>query len=164
VQKKMKNRVLKKRRRLIQGAAMSPLMLGFGSASRAVTPVNPLEIQDYAGRVLLVDFWASWCGPCRLSMPWLNQINTRYSGRGLEIVGVNVDEDTANARAFLDTFPANFDIIYDPEGRYARYFALQAMPTSILFDRNGEEISRHNGFLTDQTAEYEATVEAALQA
>ena len=162
-----------KRRQLIQALSAAPL-LGLPVASGLISTLasspasaaegKPLPLDHYVGKVVLADFWASWCGPCRLSMPWLNQMHEKYADQGLHILGVNLDEDAASAARFLKSYPASFEVLYDPKGEYASHYALMTMPTSILFDRNGQTITQHRGFLTDQTADYEAGLVAALKA
>lgn len=86
----------------------------------------------------MVDFWASWCKPCRQSIPWLNDLRTRYGTQGLVIVGVNVDAKRADADRFQRDVPIRFDVVYDPEGRLAEQLGLQGMPATFVFDRDGK--------------------------
>ena len=156
------------RRRFIQTFASLPMMGGLLASSLSTSAQaaagRALSLEQYQGKVVLADFWASWCGPCRLSMPWLNQMHEKYAAHGLHVLGVNLDEDAASAAKFLADYPATFEVVYDPQGQYASHYGLQTMPTSILFDRQGNKISHHNGFLSDKTAEYEARLVAALNA
>jgi cytochrome c biogenesis protein CcmG/thiol:disulfide interchange protein DsbE len=98
------------------------------------------------GKVVLVDFWASWCGPCLQSFPWMNDLHTRHGGDGLVIVAVNVDQDRALADAFLKKIPPQFRVEYDAAGSLAQQFGVEAMPTSFLIDRAGRVRVRHAGF------------------
>ena len=86
----------------------------------AVTPIataadqsQSLNLSDYRGKVVVLDFWASWCVPCRRSFPWLNTMNDKYADQGLVIIGVNVDQEPASAAEFLEEYPARFQIRYD---------------------------------------------------
>jgi cytochrome c biogenesis protein CcmG/thiol:disulfide interchange protein DsbE len=124
---------------------------------------NSFDPGDYKGKVLVVDFWASWCVPCRRSFPWMNEMHSRYEDDGLVIIGVNVDRQSEDAATFLAKYPAKFDVVYDPEGALARKYGVEAMPSSIIFDRNGEVIDRHSGFKIKRQSEYEATLRAALE-
>ncbi|MDH5571403.1 MAG: TlpA family protein disulfide reductase [Gammaproteobacteria bacterium] len=101
---------------------------------------------DLKGKVIYLDFWASWCSPCRKSFPWLNQIQAQYRDQGLVVLGINLDRDRQLADRFLQLIPANFIIAFDPEGRSADSFAIRGMPSSFLIDRNGYLHSKHTGF------------------
>ena len=98
------------------------------------------------GKVVVVDFWASWCGPCRRSFPWMNAMIEKYSDDGLVIVAVNLDKDRAAADAFLAEIPAQFAIEFDPEAAIATEYGVEAMPSSFVFGRDGELVARHLGF------------------
>ena len=128
--------------------------------ARADVPV--LDLEDYRGRVVIVDFWASWCVPCRRSFPWLNSMQHRYGDDGLVIIGINLDTDPTEARAFLDQYPADFMIVRDADGVLARQFEVAAMPTSYVVDRDGQIVGRHLGFKVKKTGEYEAVIRSAL--
>ena len=110
----------------------------------AQPPFSP-ELQADA-KVIYVDFWASWCGPCRRSFPWLNHMQAKYGEKGFTVIGVNVDPSREDAQLFLDKYPATFPLVYDPDGELATRYALQGMPSSILLGADGEELSRHIGF------------------
>ena len=114
------------------------------------------------GKVVVVDFWASWCVPCRRSFPWMNAMLTKYSDRGLVIVAVNLDKERADADAFLAETPADFDVVYDPEAKLAREYGVRGMPSSFVFGRNGELVATHLGFKTKKQDEYEALLVEAL--
>jgi thiol-disulfide isomerase/thioredoxin len=130
------------------------------AASGAIPP----ELGPVKGRVVWVDFWASWCAPCRRSFPWMNTMQQKYSGRGLEIVAVNLDKERALADGFLKETPAQFTVRFDPDGNLAKQFDVQAMPSSYLLDSSGKVIARHFGFKVADTDEYERQIEAALAA
>lgn len=125
---------------------------------------KPLDLSAYKGQVVMVDFWASWCGPCRESFPWLNEMVAKKKSQGLVILGVSVDEDLKDAAKFLATNPAQFDIIYDPKGEYASYYDIPGMPTSLIFDRNGKLQHQHAAFKLNKVAEYEQYIDNALAA
>jgi thiol-disulfide isomerase/thioredoxin len=104
------------------------------------------DLARYHGKVVVVDFWASWCKPCRQSIPWLNEMRSRYASQGLVIVGVNVDAERADAERFLQKTPIEFDVVFDSRGELARRYALKGMPSSLVFDRDGKLIATHLGF------------------
>lgn len=122
----------------------------------------PSELGEVTGKVILVDFWASWCGPCRRSFPWMNEMLGKYGDEGLQIIGVNLDKDRSLAATFLEETPASFDLVYDPEGSLAELFEVTAMPMSFLLDERGELIASHFGFRFANSDEYEAQISSAL--
>lgn len=129
----------------------------------ASEPSPGLDLADYRGKVVVLDFWASWCVPCRRSFPWLNSMNDRYSDKGLVIVGVNLDQDAASAAEFLRDFPAEFQVYYDTSATLAKEFGVQGMPSSYVIGRDGQIKARHLGFKVKRQDEYEAAIVAALQ-
>jgi len=120
-------------------------------------------LEQLHGKVVLVDFWASWCAPCLHSFPWMNELQQKHGGEGLVIVAVNLDQDRALADAFLQKVPAHFRVEYDQAGNYARQFGVQAMPTSFLIDRNGQVRVRHAGFREKQREDREQEIEQLLK-
>lgn len=136
----------------------------FASAALAAsgTPAAVDPLSPHAGKVVLVDFWASWCTPCRRSFPWMNDMQTKYADDGLVIVAVNVDNDREAALRFLEEHPPGFEVHYDADHALARRFEVVAMPSSFLLDRDGRIVDRHLGFKVLQQDEYEAAIRAAL--
>lgn len=122
----------------------------------------PAALEPVEGRVVWVDFWASWCVPCRRSFPWLNAIHRKYGPAGLQIIAVNLDKDRALADGFLAEVPAEFALRFDPSAGLAKEFGVQAMPSSYLIDADGNVLESHFGFKTSETADYERAIEAAL--
>jgi thiol-disulfide isomerase/thioredoxin len=121
------------------------------SPALAVVPAvssdnDPLGLDLLKGKVVYVDFWASWCAPCRESFPWMNRMQSELGHDGLVIIAVNVDREHADAEQFLRSHAAQFRIVYDPQGRLPEKFGVRGMPTSFLIDRNGRIQSRHEGF------------------
>jgi thiol-disulfide isomerase/thioredoxin len=133
------------------------------SASAPVAaPPWPL-LETYKGKVVLVDFWASWCSPCLQSFPWMNELEQRHSKDGFVVLAVNMDQDRALADAFLKKTVVGFRIEYDPQGTIAQKFDVQAMPTSFLIDRSGKLRASHKGFREKQRAEREAEIQQLLK-
>jgi thiol-disulfide isomerase/thioredoxin len=128
-----------------------------------VAAAPPLDLAAYKGRVVVVDFWASWCVPCRRSIPWLNEMRAKYGDRGLVVIGVNVDKDRRDATRFLSEVPAEFELVYDPDGALATQYALEGMPSSFVYSRSGELVARHLGFQNERRPEYEALLGRLLQ-
>lgn len=114
-----------------------------------------VSLSEFKGKVVYVDFWASWCGPCRKSFPWMNEIQKKYQDQGLAVVAINLDTDNELAQEFLKQVPANFSVRFNPEGDVARIFDLLGMPSSFMFNRQGQLVQHHVGFYADKTAEYE---------
>lgn len=142
---------------------LTAALLGLSTLA-AAHAAEPPSLQPYQGQVTYVDFWASWCGPCAESFPWLNLIQARYAAQGLKVVGVGLDTSDAKADRFLKSHLAQFPIVRDPEGQLAERYAVEGMPYSVLIDAQGKVIHRHSGFHNDQTAEYEAAIQQALAA
>ncbi len=138
---------------------------GMGAAAPDLPQAAPRwpVLEDLRGKVVLVDFWASWCSPCLQSFPWMNQLQQEHGGQGLVIVAVNLDQDRALADAFLQKVPARFRIEYDQAGDLARKFGVQAMPTSFLVDRNGQVRIRHTGFREKQRDGREQEIQQLLK-
>jgi len=121
-----------------------------------------VSLESLRGRVVYVDFWASWCGPCRQSFPWMNEMQRKYGARGLTIVGVNVDKRDADAQRFLQQVPATFTIVYDPKGEAPAAYGVKAMPSSYLVDAQGRIAFVEYGFKDDRKAELERQIAVAL--
>ena len=112
-----------------------------------------LDLTAFKGQVVYLDFWASWCAPCQESFPWMNRLQGELGSDGLIVIAVNVDHQRADAERFLREHPAQFRIVYDPDGLLPEKFGVRGMPTSFLIDRNGRVQSRHEGFqLRDRDA------------
>jgi thiol-disulfide isomerase/thioredoxin len=120
-------------------------------------------LEPVEGRVIWVDFWASWCVPCRRSFPWLNAMQRKHGPAGLQIIAVNLDKDRALADRFLAEVPAEFALRFDPAGALAKEFGVQAMPSSFLIDADGKVLASHAGFRTADTADYERAIRSALE-
>jgi thiol-disulfide isomerase/thioredoxin len=153
---------LRHRHSRIWGFAIAGLLVGAALRPSPASAQHTLDLEAYRGQIVWVDFWASWCTPCRRSFPWLNEIMTKYADRGLVIVGVNVDTERELADRFLREVPARFPIIYDPGGALAMEYEVLGMPSSFLIGRDGEVISSHVGFRREERENYEASIVEAL--
>lgn len=144
---------------------LATFFLAAGLLAGAVTSkadAQQFDTAPYKGQVIYLDFWASWCVPCRLSFPWMNELQAEYGGKGLTIVAINVDHDAAAAQQFLEQVPASFKIVYDPSGRIAQKYPLKGMPTSFLIGRDGTVRFEHDGFSTERRNEYLAHINALI--
>jgi thiol-disulfide isomerase/thioredoxin len=110
------------------------------------TPAGPLDLDALRGRVVYLDFWASWCTPCRQSFPWMESLRKTYQDQGLAVVAVNLDRDRTDADRFLKQFHPGFEVLFDPQGSSAGQFKITGMPTSLLIDRRGAVRYMHVGF------------------
>ena len=122
------------------------------------------KLSKLKGKVVYVDFWASWCGPCRQSFPWMNEMQSKYGAKGLQIVGVNLDAKRADADQFLAQVPAKFSLSFDAKGDSAKRFAVKGMPTSVLIGADGTVLAVHQGFKDEDRKELEAKFVSALGA
>jgi cytochrome c biogenesis protein CcmG/thiol:disulfide interchange protein DsbE len=121
-----------------------------------------IKLSAQKGKVVYLDYWASWCGPCRQSFPWMNEMQTRYADQGLQIIAVNLDAKIDDAKRFLAESSANFIIAYDPKGETPRLYGVKGMPTSILIGRDGKVLAQHVGFNQGSRAELEQKIRSAL--
>jgi thiol-disulfide isomerase/thioredoxin len=144
-----------------------PLLALIALAATSVGAPNDaapsLDIAVYKGQVVVVDFWASWCTPCRRSIPWLNQMRAKYGERGLVVIGVNVDKEREDAARFLRDVPIDFDVVYDPAGELAARYGVEGMPSTYVYSRDGVLVARHLGFQNAKRPEYEALLGRLLQ-
>jgi peroxiredoxin len=123
---------------------------------------DPISLAQFRGQVVLLDFWASWCGPCAQSFPWLESLHLRLRDRGFTVLGVNVDKQRKKADAFLSGRPVSFPVAFDPQGGAAAAYTLPGMPTSYLIDRRGVLRRIHTGFRPGEIAELEAFIQCLL--
>lgn len=122
-----------------------------------------LRLSEQRGNVVLINFWASWCGPCRQEMPLLEEIQKKYSRLGFTILGVNVDKDMAKADKILRDIPVTFPVLYDPTGDVSKLFDVDAMPTTIIVDRNGNMRFLHRGYKPGYEDDYIAQVKQLIR-
>ena len=122
-----------------------------------------IRLQDLRGQVVMLNFWASWCGPCRQEMPLMDDIFKKYESLGFTILAVNVDEDSADADAFLKSVPVSFPVLYDNESKVSEMFAVDAMPTSIMIDRDGNKRYLHRGYKPGYEIEYAKQIKSLIR-
>lgn len=122
-----------------------------------------LSLENLKGKVVYLDFWASWCGPCALSFPFMTEVAKKHKAEGLELVAVSVDESREEAEAFLSSHPTNFTVVHDPNGDCPKAYGLETMPTSYLIDRKGNLREVHRGFSNSDRQEINKAILALLQ-
>lgn len=137
------------------GEVAPPLRLATASG-------QTVELVQLRGKVVYVDFWASWCGPCKRSFPWMNEMLVKYRAQGLEIVAVNVDKKREDAERFLAAAPAQFTVVYDASGGAPAAWQVKAMPTSYLIDAAGKVVYVESGFRDERKGEVEERIRQAL--
>ena len=142
-------------------ACATLVVVAFCLSAASARAAEPLDLAQHRGKVVLVDFWASWCEPCRHSFPWLNEMQAKYGDR-LVVIGVNVDRQRADAERFLAQVPAQFEVIYDPNGALASRYDVMGMPSSFVFDTSGTLVDQHIGFRKSQRVEREEQLRKLL--
>jgi cytochrome c biogenesis protein CcmG, thiol:disulfide interchange protein DsbE len=123
-----------------------------------------VKLSNYKGKIVYLDFWASWCVPCKKTFPWMNEMQKKYGKDGFEIVAINLDKKRDDADKFLAAAPAEFTVLLDPQGATAKTFELQGMPSSFIIDRTGSVHLVHRGFKDGQAEELEAEVKKLIEA
>lgn len=124
---------------------------------------SPTELKQFTGKVIYLDFWASWCAPCKTSFPLLNKLHQKLKAQGFEVIAVNLDEDKALGEKFLQEVPVDFTVLRDASGEWADKFVVDSMPTSFIIDKNGVVQKIHHGFVSDDIKEIETKVTELLK-
>ena len=121
------------------------------------------DLAQLRGKIVYLDFWASWCVPCKRSFPWMNQLQQRFAAQGLQVVAINVDVRVQDVEVFLKHHPARFIIALDPEAKTPAAYKIKGMPTSVLIDKSGQILWQHTGFVDADKTILEAKIEQALK-
>ena len=121
-----------------------------------------VELSKMKGKVVYVDFWASWCAPCRKSFPWMNELHKKYKDQGFEVVAINLDKSRETIDEFLKKSPVDFTIAYDPSGGAAASYKVAGMPSSYLVDRSGQLQTSHIGFRDKDKEDIEGKIKELL--
>ncbi len=121
-----------------------------------------VSLAQFKGDVVMINFWASWCGPCRQEMPLLDDIYKQYKDMGFTLLGVNVEPDAHDANAWLKKTPVSYPILYDPKSRVSQLYRVQAMPATVIVDRNGVVRFMHNGYLPGDENRYMNSIRALI--
>lgn len=127
------------------------------------TSDTSISLSDLKGKVIYLDFWASWCTPCRKSFPWMNEMQERYGKNGLVVVAINLDKDKTALNKFRKKYPVDFIIAEDPNGDIAKQYKVLGMPSAYLISREGKIINSHIGFREKDKAKLEAKIKALLK-
>jgi peroxiredoxin len=122
-----------------------------------------IRLQEQLGNVVLVNFWASWCGPCREELPHLEQLQQKYADLGFTILAVSVDTERAKADNLLKDIPVTFPVLYDTDAQVSELYDVQAMPTTVLIDRDGNQRLLHKGYKSGDEVKYQQAIKALLR-
>ena len=143
------------------GAAISPGAAPDFTLRRLNGP--NLRLQEQRGQVVMVNFWATWCGPCRQEMPHLNRLHDSYRDKGFVLLGVNIDDDPAKGAALAQTLGLRFPVLFDTDKAVTRQWDLGSMPSTVLIDRQGRVRHIHRGYREGLEVTYESQVRGLLK-
>lgn len=162
--------------RLLGAAALALCATALQAASPPVAPARGapdftlpsiggpnLRLQEQRGRVVLVNFWATWCGPCRVEMPHLNRLYDKYRDAGFVLLAVNIDEDPKNAANLASKLGMRFPVLLDTDKKVSRLYDLSAMPSTMLIDRDGRVRYTHRGYRDGYEQTYEQQIRELLR-
>ena len=132
----------------------------FQLASNSGKTVN---LDSLKGQIVLVNFWASWCGPCRKEMPILEQLNRQFHNKGVTLIGVNVEPDSAAAADWLKATPVSFPILFDTDSKVSKLYQVEGMPNTVILDRKGNVRYIHRGYQPGAENEYLDQIRALIR-
>jgi peroxiredoxin len=145
--------------------AQPPVRVGVDAPDFALrsSAGSNLRLSEHRGQVVMINFWATWCGPCRQEMPRLDEIFARYQPAGFTLLGVNIDQDSAGAQRLADELGVTFPLLFDDEQSVSRLYDVQAMPMTVMVDREGKVRSVHYGYRAGMEQRYLDEVRALLR-
>ena len=159
--------------RLLMACLISLMCLSLAGAASVKGPApnftlkslsgKNLKLSEMAGNVVLINFWASWCAPCREEMPLLNALHKKYQPLGFTVLGVNVEEQVDSARGFLGDFPVDFPILLDNTNKVSKQYKVIAMPTTVLVDRDGNMRFLHEGYKSGDEKKYQQMIKKLVR-
>ena len=141
-------------------SASAPRAPSFSLPSRSGDTVS---LEQLKGQVVMINFWASWCGPCRQEMPLLDQMYKRYSPLGFTLLGVNVEANSKDAEKLLASVPVSFPVLFDAENKVSKLYDVNAMPSTVFIDRKGNVRYLHRGYKAGDEGEYLNQIRALLK-
>lgn len=122
-----------------------------------------VKLSELRGQVILLNFWASWCGPCRQEMPLLEKLHKRYNALGFTVLGVNVEEDPRKAQTLLKHIKVSFPILFDTKNKVSNLYKVSAMPSTVMIDRDGNMRYLHKGYKPGDEAQYKKWVKKLIK-
>ena len=122
-----------------------------------------LRLSEYRGEVVMINFWATWCGPCRQEMPLLDELYTRYERVGFSLLGVNIDDDSSRAMDMISELGINFPVLFDDRKDVSKLYQVEAMPVTILIDREGNVRHVHHGYKPGYEQKYLDEIRSLLR-
>lgn len=122
-----------------------------------------VKLSELRGKVVMVNFWASWCGPCRQEMPHLDSLYKRYNKLGFVLLGVNVEEDSSKAAKMMEDMGVSFPVLFDTRNEVSKKYDVVAMPSTVLIDRDGNVRFVHKGYKPGYEADYQTQVRGLLR-
>ncbi|GAC19174.1 TlpA family protein disulfide reductase [Paraglaciecola arctica] len=122
-----------------------------------------VRLQEQLGNVVLINFWASWCAPCREELPYLEALQQEYADLGFTILAVNVDDDSSKADILLNDIPVSFPVLFDVNDDVSKLYQVNAMPTTVIVDRDGNQRLLHQGYKSGDEVQYKQAVKALLR-
>ena len=142
----------------VSAADQAPDFVGLG-----IIDGQPLRLSDYRGKVVFIDFWASWCPPCLVSLPAYEQMRAEIGTEEFEIIAINVDEDPQNGVFFLEDHPVSYPVLKDTDGDIRIPYRVRSLPVSFLLDRDGNIIESYRSFKLGDEVELKAAIEALIR-
>ena len=122
-----------------------------------------LRLSEYRGDVVMINFWATWCGPCRQEMPLLDELYTRYQRVGFNLLGVNIDDDSRKAMKMVSELGVNFPVLFDARKEVSELYEVEAMPVTVLVDREGTVRHVHHGYKPGYEIKYLDQIRSLLR-
>jgi len=154
--------------------AAATVLLAFGAHADEIAGPAPnftlesrgggtVSLEDFEGDVVMINFWATWCGPCRKEMPHLEALHQRYKDLGFTLLGINVEDDSKGVERFLKDTPVSFDVLLDPANEVSGLYRVVAMPTTVIIDRAGQMRYIHHGYQSGYEHQYQAQIRELLR-
>jgi len=169
----MNNKISRSLPRLLTACLISLVCVSLAGAAAVKGPApnftlkslggKNLKLSEMSGNVVLINFWASWCGPCREEMPLLNALHNKYAPLGFTVLGVNVEEDVDGAMSFLKNVPVDFPILLDNTNKVSKQYKVIAMPTTVVVDRDGNMRYLHEGYKPGDEKKYRQMIKKLVR-
>jgi thiol-disulfide isomerase/thioredoxin len=169
----MNNKISRSLPRLLTACLISLMCVSLAGAAAVKGPApnftlkslggKNLKLSEMTGNVVLINFWASWCGPCREEMPLLNGLHKKYAPLGFTVLGVNVEEDVDGAMSFLKNVPVDFPILLDNTNKVSKQYKVVAMPTTVVVDRDGNMRYLHEGYKPGDEKKYRQMIKKLVR-